>query len=64
MVTPLTPKLTRKAKALAKAPPTIASRREEDASPLLKTLPETGNRKPGVMEEGGDLAGNRRLQNS
>jgi hypothetical protein len=30
MVAPLTPKPTRKAKALAKAPPTIASRREEE----------------------------------
>ncbi len=32
MVVPLTPKPTRKAEALAKAPPTIASRREEDAA--------------------------------
>jgi hypothetical protein len=31
MVAPLTPKPTRKAETLAKAPPTIASRREEDA---------------------------------
>jgi hypothetical protein len=31
MVAPLTPKPTRKGKALVKAPPTIASRREEDA---------------------------------
>ena len=30
MVVPLTPKPTRKTEALAKAPPTIASRREED----------------------------------
>jgi hypothetical protein len=29
MVAPLTPKPTRKAEALAKAPPTIASRRED-----------------------------------
>ena len=35
MVTPLTPKLTRKAKALAKAPPTIASRREEEFLKLI-----------------------------
>jgi hypothetical protein len=32
MVAPLTPKPTRKAEALAKAPPTIASRREEDVA--------------------------------
>jgi hypothetical protein len=32
MVVPLTPKPTRKAEALTKAPPTIASRREEDAA--------------------------------
>jgi hypothetical protein len=32
MVVPLTPKPTRKAEALAKAPPTIASRREEDVA--------------------------------
>ncbi len=32
MVAPLTPKSTRKAEALARAPPTIASRREEDAA--------------------------------
>jgi hypothetical protein len=32
MVAPLTPKPTRKAEALARAPPTIASRREEDAA--------------------------------
>ena len=31
MVVPLTPKPTRKAEALVRAPPTIASRREEDA---------------------------------
>jgi hypothetical protein len=31
MTTPPTPKPTRKAEALARAPPTIASRREEDA---------------------------------
>jgi hypothetical protein len=38
MVAPLTPKPTRKAKALAKAPPTIASRCEEDAA--LKKWPK------------------------
>ena len=32
MAAPLTPKPTRKAEALARAPPTIASRREEDAA--------------------------------
>ncbi len=32
MVVPLTPKSTRKAEALAKAPPTIVSRREEDVT--------------------------------
>jgi hypothetical protein len=32
MVDPLTPKPTRKAEALARSPPTIASRREEDAA--------------------------------
>ena len=32
MVAPLTPNPTRKAEALAKAPPTIASSREEDAA--------------------------------
>jgi hypothetical protein len=32
MVDPLTPNPTRKAEALAKAPPTIASRREEDVA--------------------------------
>jgi hypothetical protein len=32
MVAPLTPKTTRKAEVLVKAPPTIASRREEDAA--------------------------------
>jgi len=31
MVAPLTPKPTRKAEALAKEPPTIASSREEDS---------------------------------
>jgi hypothetical protein len=60
MVTPLTPKLTRKAKALAKAPPTIASRREEDASPLFIRIEKaratfvedlTGNRKPETGSE-------------
>ncbi len=38
MVVPLTPKPTRKAEALAKAPPTIASRREEDVA--LKKWPK------------------------
>jgi hypothetical protein len=38
MVAPLTPKPTRKAEALAKAPPTIASRREEDVA--LKKWPK------------------------
>jgi hypothetical protein len=38
MVVPLTPKSTRKAEALAKAPPTIASRREEDVA--LKKWPK------------------------
>jgi hypothetical protein len=38
MVDPLTPKPTRKAKTLAKATPTIASRREEDAA--LKKWPK------------------------
>ena len=38
MVAPLTPKPTRKAEALAKAPPTITSRREEDAA--LKKWPK------------------------
>jgi hypothetical protein len=37
MVAPLTPKRTRKAEALAKVPPTIASRREEDVA--LKKWP-------------------------
>jgi hypothetical protein len=37
MVAPLTPKPTRKAEALAKAPPTITSRREEDVA--LKKWP-------------------------
>jgi hypothetical protein len=32
MTTPLTPKPTRKAEALAKVPPTIASRRKEDVA--------------------------------
>jgi hypothetical protein len=32
MVAPLTPKATRKAETLARVPPTIASRREEDAA--------------------------------
>ncbi len=32
MVAPLTPKPTRKVEALVRAPPTIASRREEDAA--------------------------------
>jgi hypothetical protein len=32
MVTPLTPKPTRKAEVLARAPPTVASSREEDAA--------------------------------
>jgi hypothetical protein len=32
MVAPLTPKPTRKTEALARAPPTIASSREEDAA--------------------------------
>ncbi len=38
MVGPLTPKPTRKAEALAKAPLTIASRREEDVA--LKKWPK------------------------
>jgi hypothetical protein len=38
MVVPLTPKPTRKAEALAKAPPTIDSRREEDVA--LKKWPK------------------------
>jgi hypothetical protein len=38
MVAPLTPKPTRKTEALAKAPPTIASRREEDVA--LKKWPK------------------------
>ncbi len=38
MVAPLTPKPTRKVEALAKAPPTIASRREEDV--VLKKWPK------------------------
>jgi hypothetical protein len=32
MVTPLTPKPTRKTETLTRAPPTSASRREEDAA--------------------------------
>jgi hypothetical protein len=32
MTSPLTPKPTRKSEALAKAPPTIASRRKEDVA--------------------------------
>jgi hypothetical protein len=39
MVAPLTPKPTRKAEALAKAPPTITSRREEDIE--LKKWPKS-----------------------
>ena len=39
MVAPLTPKPTRKAEALAKAPPTIASSREEDAALKEVALP-------------------------
>ena len=39
MVAPLTPKPTRKAEALARAPPTIASRREEDAALKEVALP-------------------------
>jgi hypothetical protein len=38
MVAPLTPKLTRKAETLSKAPPTIGSRREEDVT--LKKWPK------------------------
>ncbi len=38
MVAPLTPKPTRKAEALNQAPPTIASRREEDVA--LKKWPK------------------------
>jgi hypothetical protein len=38
MVDPLTPKPTRKTEALAKAPPTIDSRREEDVA--LKKWPK------------------------
>jgi hypothetical protein len=38
MVAPLTPKPTRKVEALAKAPPTIVSRREEDVA--LKKWPK------------------------
>ena len=39
MVAPLTPKPTRKAEALARAPPTIASCREEDAALRKWPLP-------------------------
>ena len=39
MVDPLTPKPTRKAEALVKAPPTIASSREEDAALKEVALP-------------------------
>ena len=39
MAAPLTPKPTRKAEALAKAPPTIASSREEDAALKEVALP-------------------------
>ena len=39
MVAPLTPKPTRKAETLAKAPPTIASSREEDAGMKEVSLP-------------------------
>jgi hypothetical protein len=39
MVAPLTPKPTRKAEALAKAPPTIASRLKEDVA--LKKWPKS-----------------------
>ena len=39
MVAPLTPKPTRKAEALARAPPTIASSREEDAALKEVALP-------------------------
>jgi hypothetical protein len=38
MAAPLTPEPTRKAEALAKAPPTIASRRKEDARPAFGDL--------------------------
>jgi hypothetical protein len=38
MTVPLTPKPTRKVEALTKAPPTIASRREEDVA--LKKWPK------------------------
>jgi hypothetical protein len=38
MVVPLTPKPTRKAEALVRTPPIIASRREEDAA--LKKWPK------------------------
>ena len=39
MVAPLTPKPTRKAEALARAPPTIASLRKEDAALKEVALP-------------------------
>ena len=39
MVAPLTPKPTRKAEALARAPPTIASSREEDTALKEVALP-------------------------
>ncbi len=39
MVAPLTPKPTRKTEALAKAPPAIASSREEDAALKEVALP-------------------------
>ena len=39
MVAPLTPKPTRKAEALTKAPPTIVSSREEDAALKEVALP-------------------------
>jgi hypothetical protein len=39
MTAPPTPKPTRKAEALARAPPTIASRREEDAALKEVALP-------------------------
>ena len=39
MVSPLTPKPTRKTESLARAPPTIASRREEDAALKEVALP-------------------------
>jgi hypothetical protein len=39
MVSPLTPKATRKAEVLTKAPPTIVSRHEEDVALKELTLP-------------------------